>query len=259
MLAPDRVQVRFFRSTSSPEGFQISNTIVLRHPSGEACVMFSSSMDTKLQKWIKWLDIIKIEISEILIGRNIFWQLLESVESDSVKRGKIIYGHYLCSSFTSHVMMAIRRQIKDNKQSISLVRLLNELIENPEIISSDYFKSLWKDSTSKHKADTYFHDYSLGVYNHISREVVKADLEHLLKHTNKIEALSDQRLAHRDKKLFQSVPSITELEACIETFKIIFCKYYYLFHAEHVDLLPDFHNPDLKQIFYDKSLLDKLT
>ena len=100
-------------------------------------------MDHKLQKWIKWLDGIKVEISEFLIGRNIFWQMLELIESNQVLKGKLILGHYLCSSYVSHVVMGIRRQIKIDKQSISFARLLEEIIENPELISREYFKGLY--------------------------------------------------------------------------------------------------------------------
>ena len=49
---PDRVQVRFFRPTSSPEGCQISNTVVLRHPSGEACVRLPKNDTQEEGKWL---------------------------------------------------------------------------------------------------------------------------------------------------------------------------------------------------------------
>lgn len=217
------------------------------------------NMDHKLQKWIKWLDVIKVEISELLIGRNIFWQMLELIESNQVSKGKRILGHYLCSSYVSHVVMGIRRQIKIDKQSISFARLLEEIIENPELISREYFKGLYINSPIANKADEHFNEYSMDVYDHIDPEIVKSDLEHLKKYSDNIKVLSDQRLAHRDKRDFKSVPQISELESCIETFEILCRKYYLIFHAEHIDLLPDYNEPDLKQMFYDAILLEKLT
>ncbi|MBW2741108.1 MAG: hypothetical protein JRE64_20210 [Deltaproteobacteria bacterium] len=216
-------------------------------------------MDHKLQKWIKWLDVIKVEISELLIGRNIFWQMLELIESNQISKGKRILCHYLCSSYVSHVVMGIRRQIKIDKQSISFARLLEEIIENPELISREYFNGLYINSPIANKADDHFNEYSMDVYDHIDPEIVKSDLKHLKKYSDNIEDLSDQRLAHRDKKNFKSVPQISELESCIETFEILCRKYYLIFHAEHIDLLPDYNEPDLKQMFYDAILLEKLT
>lgn len=221
--------------------------------------MLKNIMDHKLLKWLKWLDVIKVEISELLIGRNIFWQLLELIESNKVSKGKLILGHYLCSSYVSHVVMGIRRQIKVDKQSISFARLLEEIIEKPDLISREYFKRLYINSPIAHKADSHFNQYSMDVYDHIDPQIVKTDLEQLKKYSNNIKMLSDQRLAHRDKRGFKSVPKIAELESCIETFEIIYSKYYLIFHAEHVDLLPDYHKPDLKQMFYDETLLEKLT
>ena len=216
-------------------------------------------MDHKLKKWINWLDVIKIEISELLIGRNIFWQILEIVESNQVPEGKLILGHYLCASYVSHVVMGIRRQIKISKQSISFALLLKEIIESPGLLSREYFKGLFKNSPIVNKADDHFDEYSIGVYDHIAPQIVESDLEHLKKYSNNIEILADQRLAHRDKRDFKSIPQISELEKCIETFEILFRKYYLIFHAEHVDLLPDYHDPDLKQMFYESELLKKLT
>ena len=216
-------------------------------------------MDHKLQKWIKWLDVIKVEISELLIGRNIFWQMLELIESNQVSKGNFIIGHYLCSSYVSHAVMGIRRQIKIDKQSISFARLLEEIIKNPELISRKYFKGLYRNSPIANKADDHFNEYSMDVYDHIDPEIVKSDLEHLKKYSDNIKVLSDQRLAHRDKRDFKSVPQISELERCIETFEILCRKYYLIFHAEHIDLLPDYNEPDLKQMFYDAILLEKLT
>ena len=225
--------------------------------------MLKNAMDHKLQKWIKWLDVIKVEISELLIGRNIFWQMLELIESNQVSKGKLILGHYLCSSYVSHVVMGIRRQIKidkhKQKQNISFARLLEEIIENPELISREYFKGLYINSPIANKADDHFNEYSMDVYDHIDPEIVKSDLDHLKKYSDNIEVLSDQRLAHRDKKNFKSVPQISELENCIEAFEILCRKYYSIFHAEHIDLLPDYNEPDLKQMFYDAILLEKLT
>ncbi|MBW2740397.1 MAG: hypothetical protein JRE64_16470 [Deltaproteobacteria bacterium] len=219
------------------------------------------NMDHKLQKWIKWLDVIKVEISELLIGRNIFWQMLELIESNQVSKGKLILGHYLCSSYVSHVVMGIRRQIKidKHKQNISFARLLAEIIDNPGLISRQYFKELYINGPIVNKADDHFNEYSMDVYDHIDPEMVKSDLKHLKKYSDNIENLSDQRLAHRDKKNFKSVPQISELESCIEAFEILCRKYYLIFHAEHIDLLSDYNEPDLKQIFYDTTLLEKLT
>lgn len=41
--------------------------------------------------------------------------------------------------------------------------------------------------------------------------------------------------------------------------KILMKQNYLIFFAEHIDLLPDFDNPDLNQEIYDKSLIEKYT
>lgn len=216
-------------------------------------------MNTKLTKWTKWLKIINSEVSEILISRSGFWHYLYLTDTSAVKNGKKYFGHYLCSSYVSHIGMAIRRQIKIDKQSVSFAKLLHEIECNPEIITRAYYKNLYAGTSNEEKADDFFNRYSGLIYKHIDPSIPKGDLKELFKHTQYIEKLTDQRIAHRDKRNFEKNKIIYDLENTVETLKILCEKYNLIFFAEHIDLLPDFHNPILNQETYDESLIEKYT
>ena len=81
-------------------------------------------MDHKLKKWIKWLSVIEEEISELTIGKHIYWQIWQLLKANETTRKNLLLFHYLNNSYISYSVMGIRRQIKTDKQSISLVRLL---------------------------------------------------------------------------------------------------------------------------------------
>ncbi len=216
-------------------------------------------MDTKLKKWINWLKTINQEVTELLISRSSFWYYLYLTDTNAVPRGKKVFGHYLCSSYVSHVSMGIRRQIKVNNQSISFARLLSEIIEDPEILTREYYRKLYIGTPNEGKADDHFNEYSGFVFDHIDPIVPDSDLKHLRKHTSYIEKLADKRIAHRDYNAFERKTLIYDLENSIETIEILCRKYNFIFFAENIDLLPDFDNPDLNQEIYDKSLIQKYT
>jgi hypothetical protein len=216
-------------------------------------------MNTKLKKWIKYLKTINKEVTELLISRSSFWHYLYLTDTNAVPQGKKILGHYLCSSYVSHMSMGVRRQIKINPQCISFARLLSEMIKNPEILTREYYRELYVGKPNEGKADDHFNEYSGFVFDHIDPIVPDCDLKHLRKNTSYIEKLADERIAHRDDKVFEKKKIIYDLEESIETIEILCRKYNLIFFAEHIDLLPDFHNPVLNQEIYDESLIEKYT
>lgn len=213
-------------------------------------------MDHKLKKWIKWLSVIEEDISELAIGKRIYWQIWQLLKDNEKTHKNLILFHYLNNSYVSYAVMGIRRQMKINKQSISFVRLLEEIKASPELISRKYFVSLYSHSDTGHEQ---FNAFSRSKYIHIDPDLVQEDIEELKKYSNNSETLADRRLAHRDKRNISALPKFAELEDCLETLEIQARKYHFIFHAEHLDVLPDYDKPDLKQILYESWLVPNQT
>jgi len=213
-------------------------------------------MDRKLEKWIKWLSVIEDEISELTIGKHIYWQIWQILKANETTHKNLVLFHYLNNSYVSYAVMGIRRQVKIDKQSISLARLLEEIKVSPTLISRKYFVSLYTDRDVAH---VQFNEFSRSKYIHIDPDLVQEDIEELKKYSNNSETLADQRLAHRDKRNISALPKFKELEDCLETLEILVRKYHFIFHAQHLDVLPNYHKPDLKQILYKLWLVPNQT
>ena len=210
-------------------------------------------MKQKLEKWERWIEIIKEDISDSIMAKHLFWQLREIVQAISQSYGREILNHYISSSYLSHVLVGMRRQLKSKPKSVSLLGLLRDIKSNPDKITRDWFKSLFSDSVTREKIERSFDQYSCSVHEHVDPEMVATDIEQLKFYAKACETFADKRIAHTDKKPNVESPSIREIEECLERVEGLCTKYYYLLKASHAEYLPDYRKPNIKQIFPELS------
>ena len=95
----------------------------------------------KLEKWLRWMETIHNEIQALVADANIFWEVQDLIlENPRIQKPNTFYS-YLARTYLSHALVGLRRQTKLQKDSISFVRLLDEIAKNPEELSRSYFNS----------------------------------------------------------------------------------------------------------------------
>lgn len=206
-------------------------------------------MDNKFNKWIKWLKIIKSEIYDLVLTKDIFWKVQDLIRKNERIQGKSIFCKYMGDTYVSHVIIGIRRQVKTDHQSISFARLLSEISRHPEIITRKNFVNLYKNSVVEDIADNDFDQFCGPNRSYISQKMVEDDLDSLKKVAKKCEDFADKRVAHRDKRDPNGLLTFGDVNDCIDLFDKIYCKYHLIFHAEwSCSLKPSYLN-DWEAIF----------
>lgn len=203
-------------------------------------------MDLKIQKWIKWIDNIKVEVRNILVKRQIFWEVNEIYKSNQELKPSDIYYQYLGDTYKAFVSMGIRRQLKIDKSSISLRRLLSEIQDRPKLLSRKYYISLYDAAAindSKRANDFFSNLIDNKSSSFVPKEMVKEDIKKLRKTSLTIEAFGDKFIAHNDKKKPIKLPLFQEVDDCIDLIDGLCCKYLNLLKAEgNITLSPTIQN-----------------
>ena len=206
-------------------------------------------MDPRLSKWLRWLDVIKSEIQDLVISKHTFHEIQRMIaENRKIQVGNSFY-RYVTSTYISHSVIGLRRQIKTDSQSISLALLLQELIETPEVLSRKYYVSLYQESTVEDLADKDFNRFAVPGAPHIDSSQVESDLRRLREVTKKCEDFADKRIAHRDKREPKSLPTYNEVDDCINLLDELYVKYLLMFEAKAMDTLLPTWQYDWKEIF----------
>ena len=206
-------------------------------------------MDKRLTKWLRWLEIIKTEVQDLVIAKHMFSEVRYMIASNPTLQVDNSYYRYLASSYASHAIIGVRRQIKVENESISLSRMLKEMSETPDVVSRSYYVSLYKGLATEFLADKNFNRYADVGSNHIRAEMVLADLDMLQKAAKKCEEYADKRLAHRDKREPKQPPTIEEVDVCIDLLDALYVKYFGLLRASHMESLLPTWQYEWKAIF----------
>lgn len=206
-------------------------------------------MDVRLNKWLKWLKVVHDDIQQLLIKRNIFWEVQDIIKTNDKLHKPSSFYSYLGEPYVAYISIEVRRQVKVDKQSISFARLLTELADTPAVLSRKYYVSLYKGSTSEHFADRDFDRFCGNDKTCISSDIVLSDLKELNLAASVVEDFADKRIAHYDKRQPKVLPRFEQVDVCLNTLDKLYCKYHMAFHASAlISLMPDYQY-NWKKIF----------
>ncbi len=237
---------------------------------------FVSEKNSKLKKWLKWMETIQSEIQKLLRDTNMFWEVQDIIrENPRIQKPSAFY-RYLGRTYLSHALSGLRRQIKPQKDSISFVGLLEDIAKNPEELSRSYYRSLCaypdgpemsqiemegreeleevgitETSQQKNLIKDDFARCADASGEHVCPKMVKDDLKRLKSAVEKHEEFADKRIAHWDKGEPDVVPTFGELDDCIKLLDKTYVKYHLLFYAESIDTLMPTYQYEWKTIFLE--------
>ena len=206
-------------------------------------------MDRRLEKWLKWLKVVRGDIQQLLIKQNIFWEVQEIIRTNGELHKPSSFYRYLGDTYVAYISIGIRRQIKIDKRSISFARLLTELAGTPALLSRKYYVRLYEGSFVERFADRDFDRFCGSDRTCISPDMVLADLGELNLAASVVEDFADKRIAHRDKRQPKALPRFDQVDSCLNTLDKLYCKYHGVFHAEAMSSLMPVYQYDWKQIF----------
>ena len=208
----------------------------------------------KLKKWLRWMEVIRKDVGMLLRDTNMFWEVQDIIRANPRIQKRSAFYRYLGRTYLSHALAGLRRQIKPNKDSISLVGLLEELAETPEELSFKYYCSILSGTTTNQmeaiiKGD--FKKYADASGRHVCPQMVMADRDKLKSAVEACEGFADKRIAHRDKDNPDTVPTFGELDECIKLLDKVYVKYHLLFYAEGMSTLMPAYQYDWKKVFLE--------
>jgi hypothetical protein len=211
-------------------------------------------VDRRIEKWKRWLSVIRGDIQQLLVNREIFWDLQELVKNNPNLNKPSAFYQYLGDTYVSYIVIGIRRQAEESKpwqknSSVSFLRLLGEIAGAPSLVSRSYFRELYKGTAVEALAEQAFDRFCGPGQIHIRAEMVRQDSERLKLAASTIKKFADKCVAHRDARPPSLIPKFAELDECLDSLDELYCKYHQMLHGEVYDsLLPEYLY-DWKEVF----------
>ena len=206
----------------------------------------------KVSKWNRWIEQIETDIVQLLSSRMLYKCYGDIVRSNAdVMNDGAFFHNWIVDNYVTYVSMAIRNQLDNDGDSISLVRLMRDIKDNPESLARNEYIALYISlpvDIATSEGNRCFNE-NAGEGDYIDPMIIESDLAILFEASKNISNLASRRVAHHSSR---AVPSMTfdEVDSCIEIIKTIARKYILLLKASDNILEPI--TPEWRNIFTKK-------
>jgi hypothetical protein len=194
-------------------------------------------MKQKIEKWQRWFDIIYNDILTVATYRQVFFELREMVEANAHLRRESLYYTFVSDTYSTYCLAAMRRQVDLDSDAVSLYRLLKDLRENPAVLTRKWYVTAFLENANKQRDDPTWTRHANSAFNTFAGSggavlIVSSlvtDVEVLVAAVAACKAYVDRRIAHRDHRDPESIPTLSDVHGAIETVGNLVKKYHLLF------------------------------
>lgn len=182
------------------------------------------------RKWRRRLARLSKDITELYRTLHIYKELLEIVKNNPSTLKPPVFFNWCRANYTVAICMGIRRLSDNDFRSISLRRLLEELLVRNDVLTRRSYKAFyWQKGLTPNDADKSF-DRIVGQGKQtIHKDTVRMDICKLKKIDDRIRKFVNKRLAHHAPlNEIKKIPTYDDIEKVLEGFDELTIKYYML-------------------------------
>lgn len=183
------------------------------------------------------MDRIHEDIKFLVWYKTIYLELVDIITSNPEINTGNLFWDWISRNYVSSSLMGIRRQIDKDGRAISLVRLLDDVAGNANLLTRDFYTSLYPEDMQV-LAHRHFDGLAGPSAAHYPHEKAEADAQLLTELGKSFRDYIDRRLAHADKAAEVRIGTFKELYDGIDDIEKLFRKYYLLLTATDIRLIP---------------------
>ena len=202
------------------------------------------------QKWEDWCEKIKDDLMQLINYKQIhdYFIGVANANLEHIKANEgILFCDFVRKCYGIQAAVGIRRHIKSGDDSISLMRLLEQIKKCANQFTYEFYLQCypidgheWQRSTF----DSFSDDGKV-----ISEQKIQDDIQELNKIGGKVTSLVDRGIAHLDKRGIEGAVTYNDLDECLDLFNSIARKYITLLtSAAYLTLQPAIQS-DWQKIF----------
>jgi AbiU2 len=205
--------------------------------------------DERFTRWGEQILTIHEEIMYALVSRRVHNEVAEILRANPrLSRDSNSFYMWMASTYEDSILMAVRRQVDVDVRSISVARLLKEIIGCPHVLSRERFvEQIVTHYSPKFEgaAHSEFDRLVAPGAKHIDSDTVRAELADLRERTKGIKEYTNKRVAHFDAKGPKDSPIVLEIHEVLDRLHALQAKYMELLRWERYTE-PPFAEPQLQ-------------
>lgn len=180
------------------------------------------------KKWRSWIEKSRDDLSTLVDDKAVFTEFWKVVQQNQIwinSHEGGLFTDFIWRSYAASAIMGIRRHLKRGDRSISLRSLLDEIWEDADQVTYDFYLSVlppketvpnWRKVTFKNLSED---------GKTVSRCIICEDINQTKEINRRIEEIADRLIAHLDPRGTERNVTDAELANVIDNFNTIICKY----------------------------------
>jgi hypothetical protein len=180
---------------------------------------FQDEMFTQWQQ--KWVPKIDENLKLLWYHREVWQQVRDLLTNEHERYGSdgTFLGRFT-KMYVDSQAMAVRRLADQGKQVMSFARLIEQMRDQPSVLSRDRYRSMCWDSAgpgwSDDSADADYDRYAAPGRDELDRSLLERDLQRLLADAEKVVEYANKTVAHDDSRAFEVQVTFGELAKVVD-------------------------------------------
>ncbi len=197
-------------------------------------------MKHKIGKWQRWFGSITHDILIMQMSK----QCNDDLATFDFSKQNNFY-KFMQLWYSNYMVMGIRRQVKPQKDSISLFGLLSDMHDYPKAITRTQFVNRFGD---KSEGNSIYDDFAGKNKKHLDNPRISIELIELKNVSAKCEQFADRLIAHLDRRGLPTSkwPSYAELNKALSYLEQLREKYARFFYSDKPNSIIKFKPPEMK-------------
>ncbi len=182
-------------------------------------------------RWKRWLRCIYDEIVEMALDRHVYREVQAMIASNPELQVPSVFYSWMNRAYVADMAVAIRRQTDKDSRSISLLRLIQDVRDHPEVISRRRYVGLYRSGRMRTLGNRSFEHYAKRGTDQINPAVVRKHERELLAAERKLRRFVNRHVAHRSMHPMRHLPTYGDLDACLDLLERLLKDYKLLIEA----------------------------
>jgi hypothetical protein len=196
------------------------------------------------------LEQVYSEVRALRINQHVFWEVQELIRNNPDLKKPSTFYSWMGEMYAAAMSVAVRRLVDKRKDSVSFVRLLEQLKEMPQCVSREAYKGrFFKPSMPPDFLDR---DYDRLIGAGIpspNPTTIDDEIQKLKQKTAALKKFVDKKVAHTSLEPLKELPKFQDVDDAIDMLEALTKWYLHLFRSVSTTKLLPTWQYDWKEIF----------
>jgi AbiU2 len=203
-----------------------------RHPRPKPVPIHSAAKRAAVyRRWRRWWKMLLTDITTIALHRYVYQEVTAMIDAKPALRVPSAFYDWMRLAYVTDMTAAIRRLVDWDRRSISLVRLIEEIADHPEVISRRRFVSLYRGALPRRLAQGDFERFARPGAETIDPRVIQRHRRDLLAAHRRLRMFVNKHVAHRARHPMRHLPVYSDLDKCVDVLEQLAKEYSRLLEA----------------------------